>query len=175
MSVRKKAFTNRSLLHTHTHTLLPTDASTHRRFYTKTLLHTDSFTHRRFYPQTLLHTDAFTHRRLYTHTPLVIDAFTHRHFYTQTLLHTDDFTHRPAFTHTDASTHRSSDKQTPLHTERHSSCLRNTRGAQPLQHISPQICIESATHPILITPPGRNLFVQILLQIYAVKTSITAC
>ena len=105
----------------HTHTLLHTDAFTHRRFYT-----TDAFTHRWFYTQTLLHTDAFTHRRFYT-----CDAFTHRsfytqkrlhrHFYTQTLLHTDTFTHRRFYTqtllHTDTFTHKRFCTQTLLHTD----------------------------------------------------------
>ena len=49
-----------------THTLLHTDAFTHRRYYTQTLLHTNAFTHRRFYAQALLHTDTFTHKRIYT-------------------------------------------------------------------------------------------------------------
>ena len=158
------AFTHR-LLYSHTHTHFYTQTtlhidSTHRRFYTQTLLHTnlytqtpllaDAFTHRCFYTQALLHTnlytqtplltDAFTHRhcyrRFYTQTLWHTDAFIHRRFYTQTLLHTNDFTHRPAFAHADACTHRSFEKQTPLHTQ-----------------------------VVLVTPPERNLFVQILLQI----------
>ena len=86
------------------HTLLHTDAFTHKSFYTQKLLHTEAFTHkafthRSFYIQKLLHTEA-------KHTLL------HRYFYTQTRLHTDTFTHRPFYTqelllHTNACTHRS--------------------------------------------------------------------
>ena len=53
-----RSFTSFQMIHTHT--LLHTDAFTHRRYYTQTLLPTDAFTHRRFYTQTLLHTNAFT-------------------------------------------------------------------------------------------------------------------
>ena len=84
--------------------------------------------------------------------------------------------------HTDASTHRCFSTQTFLHTQMPlpTEALTNKRlytqnathlvlktpsGHNLFWHISLQICIENAAHPILITPLGSNLFVQILLQI----------
>ena len=109
------------------HTLLHTEACTHKNFYTQKLLHTNTFTHKSFYTQKLLHTEAF-----YTQTLLHTDTFTHRHFYPQKILHADTFTHRRFYTqkkfytqtlytqtflHTEAFTHRSFYTQTLLHTE----------------------------------------------------------
>ena len=85
---------------THTHTLLHTEAFTHRLLYTQTLFNTEAFTHRNFYTQKLLHTEAFAHRLLYTQKLLHTEAVTHRNFYTQILLHANTFTHRSFYTQT---------------------------------------------------------------------------
>ena len=94
-------------LHTHTHTLLDREASTHKRFYTQTLLHTEAFTLRKLYTQTLSHTqtplhiDACTHRR-FSHKHFYTETLTPLHTHTRTLLQTQKlFTHTHAFPHTD--------------------------------------------------------------------------
>ena len=110
-------------LHTHTHTLLDTEASTHKRFYTQTLLHTEVFTHRLFYTQKLLHPEASTHRRFYTQTPFHTNAFTNRRFYTQTLF-TQTYLHRNFYTSPRTHAFSSTEAFTHTHTHTHTHLLR---------------------------------------------------
>ena len=51
--------------HTHTRSLLYTDAFTSKHFYTRTLLHTEAFTQRQCHAQKC--TETFTHGRCYAH------------------------------------------------------------------------------------------------------------